>query len=260
MASSQAVDELGRFGAGRARSTYQCPRVSQDGVADRHLSRRLPQTQQIVPPNDRQNRFDLARGHVPRHRPFLLVTEVSQSDRKEETIKLRRGQWSALLRFKRTLRDQDEERHGERMGLAADGNVAIFHGVEQHSLELRRGLINVGGDDQVREQRAGLKQVLAAASFRMLADRFLARDFRRRQVGCELNTAEPQLEGLGKTAQHQTLAEARTALDDHMSANDQPDEHMLDGRVLANHRLAELVADLPINPSALLDRRRETRR
>jgi hypothetical protein len=77
-----------------------------------------------------------------------------------EPVHLRLGQGVRPLLLHRVLRGEHEERlfEGER-GLA-DGDLAFLHRLEQRALDLRRGAVDLVGEDEVGEDGALLDEEL----------------------------------------------------------------------------------------------------
>ena len=55
----------------------------------------------------------------------------------------------------------DEEEIGELVGLAGDGDLALFHGFEQGGLHFGRGAVDLVREDEVVEDRSGLEAELS---------------------------------------------------------------------------------------------------
>ncbi len=70
-----------------------------------------------------------------------------------EPVDLRLGQRVGPVGLDRVLRRHHQERVGQRVGLAADGDLALLHGLEQRALDLGRGTVDLVGQDQVGEDR-----------------------------------------------------------------------------------------------------------
>jgi hypothetical protein len=57
----------------------------------------------------------------------------------------------------RVLGGDDEERRGQRPGLALDRDLVLLHRLEQGALGLRPARIDLVGEQHMREHRAGVK-------------------------------------------------------------------------------------------------------
>ena len=113
----------------------------------------------------------------------------------QEAIHLRLWQGIGAFLLDRVLRRHDHEHRHELVGLACHGNLAFLHRLEKRCLDFRRRAVDLVGQDNVCEDRAGLEDkpfcgVLAEIHFR-------ARYIGWQQVGCELDAAEFRFEIAG---------------------------------------------------------------
>ena len=128
-------------------------------------------------------------------------------------------------------------RHG------AAGNGALLHGFEQRGLGLRRGAVDFVGQNEMGEDRPGLKaQHLVAVVVRF--HDHAADDIGGHQVGGELDARVAQAEGAREGAQQRGLAQARDAFQQHMSAAEQADQNAIHHALLAYDDFRDLVAYL----------------
>ena len=94
------------------------------------------------------------RGRQPDDVELLLLVGVVDQDVEHEPVELRLGQRVGPFLLDRVLRGQDEERVGQPVPLAADGDLPLLHGLEQGRLGLGRGPVDLVGQDDVGEDRA----------------------------------------------------------------------------------------------------------
>ena len=87
----------------------------------------------------------------------------------------------------------------------------LLHRLEQGRLGLGRGAVDLVGQDDLREDRAGLK-LEDAAAVGQLHDDVGADDVGRHQVGRELDAVEVEIDRVGQGPHQQRLAQARHAL------------------------------------------------
>ena len=125
----------------------------------------------LLDADDAEQRADLAE-HVgrdagvrePEHRHLALGVRVVEVDLEEEAVELRLGQREDALVLVRVLRRDDEERVGELVRAAVDGDGALLHRLEQRRLRPRRRAVDLVGEQDVREDDAPLEDRLAASA------------------------------------------------------------------------------------------------
>ena len=144
--------------------------------------------------------------------PLLLGARVVDEHLHEEAVALRLGQRVDALGLDRVLRGEHEERVGQRVGDAADGDLPLGHDLEQRRLHLGRRAVDLVGEHEVGEHRAELdvERVLAG-----LVDAG-ADDVGRHQVGGELQAGERAADGRGQGLDGQGLRHAGHALEQHV--------------------------------------------
>ena len=79
---------------------------------------------------------------------------VADRQLEQEPVELRLGQRVGALVLDRVLRGDDDERVGQRVRLALDGDLALLHRLEQRGLRLRRRAVDLVGQQHVGEHRA----------------------------------------------------------------------------------------------------------
>ena len=97
------------------------------------------------------------------------------------------------------------------IGLAADGDRLLLHRFEERRLRLGRGTVDLVGEDEVGEDRAGLELELLAA-FGRVDDDVGADDVGGHQVGRELDPGELHLQGVGQGPDQQASCRAPAPL------------------------------------------------
>ena len=115
---------------------------------------------------------------------------IVQRQPQHEAIELRIRQGEGAIEIEWILCGDDEEWLGQRMGLAVHGDLVLGHGFEQRALRLGAGAVDLVGQQQAGEDRAGMKAELAGFAL-VHAD---ADDVRRQQVAGELHALEFQRE------------------------------------------------------------------
>jgi hypothetical protein len=95
----------------------------------------------------------------------------------------------------------------------------LLHRLEQRRLRLGRGSIDLIGEDEIGEDRAGLK-AQAASPIQVFADDRGADDIRGHQVGCELDATEAQRQHLPERPHQQRLAQPGHAFEQHVATRE----------------------------------------
>ena len=117
----------------------------------------------------------------------------------------------------------------------------LLHRLEQRALRLGRGAVDLVGEHDVGEDRAGLEREALVAAL-VLGDHHRADDVGRHQVGRELDAREAQIERGGQRAHEHGLAEAGHAFEQRVAAGEQAGQHAVEDRALADDQLADLFA------------------
>ena len=86
---------------------------------------------------------------------LFLVGRIAHRDAHEEAIDLRLGQRVGALEIDRVLRREDQEGEGQLEAVAFDRDLALLHRFEQRRLRLGGSAVDLVGEHDVREDRAG---------------------------------------------------------------------------------------------------------
>ncbi len=148
---------------------------------------------------------------------LLGAGRVVEDDLQHEAVDLRLGQRVGAFLLDRVLGRHDQEGLRQRMGLAAEGDLALLHRLEQRALHLGRRPVDFIRQDQVGEYRTVLG--LEGAVARVVDHG--AHDVRRQHVGRELDALETHRERLRQRLQRQGLAQARHAFEQDMAVGQQ---------------------------------------
>ena len=162
----------------------------------------------------------------------------------QEPVELGLGQRIGALHLERVLRREHEERRLERVALAGDRHLLLLHRLEQRRLGLGRGAVDLVGEHDVREDRAGLEPEDALAA--LLDEDVGADDVRGHQVGRELDAVEGAVDDVRERAHEHRLAQARHALQQRVGVGEQADQ--------ACRTIAWPTMTLPISASIALAR------
>ena len=169
----------------------------------------------------------------------------------EKLVELRLGQGVSPVLLDGILRGEDKERLVQGGCHAADRHAVFFHRLQQRRLGLGGRPIDLVGQQQVGEQRPGLKsQALAVL---VLHQQVRADDVGGHQVGGELHAAKLQVEHLSQRADEVRLADARHAFQEHVPSGQKRDQRVLDHAAQLDHDLLHLAADGGELPAEHLD-------
>ena len=108
----------------------------------------------------------------------------------KEAVELRFGKRVGALHLDRVLRGQHEERARHQVLLSRDGDMSFLHRFKEGALSLWRGPIDLVGEENIGEDRAGFETKPLRPVF-VLNDEIGADDVGGHQVGRELNPGEP---------------------------------------------------------------------
>ena len=172
-------------------------------------------------------REDLAQV-VDRVQPLLLVEDddllhrlrVAKPKAEHEPIELGLRQREGALVLDRVLGGDHQERRRHRVRDTVDGRLPLLHALEQRRLGLRRGAVDLVGEDDLGHDRSRPELEL----LRLLVEDREAGDVGRQQVGRELDAAEGAADALGERLGEHRLADARHVLDQDVSLAQQGDE------------------------------------
>jgi hypothetical protein len=171
------------------------------------------------------------------------MREVVDHDVEHEPVELRLRQGIGAFELDRVLGREHEERLLEGVGLALHGHAVLLHRLQEGGLRLGRRAVDLVGQDDVAEDRAGHEDEMAAAGLGILLDDVGPGDVGRHQVRRELDAGELEVQHLGQGVDDEGLGQAGHARDDAVAADEQRDQHLLDHVVLADDQLAQLVHD-----------------
>jgi hypothetical protein len=139
----------------------------------------------------------------------------------------------------RVLGGDDHERRRHRVGGAVDGHLVLGHGLEQRGLRLGRSPVDLVGQHDVVEDRAGPEGERAVAA----VPHGQAHHVGRQQVGGELHPAEAGVERRGERLGEAGLAHARHVLEQEVTLGDQAEEDQFDDLALALDHTLDVVDD-----------------
>ena len=184
-------------------------------------------------------------GGRPGDHHLLFLARVIDLDEEHEAIELRLGERIRPLLLDGVLRGEHEERLLEARRLADHRHLLLLHRLEHRRLRLRRRPVDLIGEDDVGEHRAGDEAELAPPAGRLLKD-VGAGDVHRHQIGGELDPAELQRHRLGEPADEECLGEAGNTDKEGVAAGEEADREPFDRVGLADDHPAKLVLEAPV--------------
>ena len=149
-----------------SRSRHQLHAVVGEGIADVNLLHGLHRGDEVV---DRAHRLPLEHvefaphdgplleppdaepGIAAEHLALLVGRGVVEPVAEHEPIELGLGEFERAALLDRILRGDYEERGGQDVGLGADRDLPLLHGLEQRALHLWRCAVDLVGKQQVGE-------------------------------------------------------------------------------------------------------------
>ena len=118
--------------------------------------------------------------------------------------------------------------------MLAYGHLALLHGLEQGTLHLGGGAVNLVGEDEVAEDGT----FLHLEAFVLLAVDEGAYEVGRQQVGGELYAAELGIDGFCQGGDGQRLRQSGHPLQQHVATAQQTNQQAVDHMLLAHNMLA----------------------
>ena len=139
-------------------------------------------------------------------------------DLHQEAVELRFGQRIGAFHLDRILSGHHQERRFELVGGGAAGDGAFLHGFEQRGLRLGRGAIDLVGQHQVGEDRAGLEAQSLARRARRSRSIMLPTMSAGMRSGVNWMREYFSVQGARQRAQQRGFAEAGHAFEQHVAA------------------------------------------
>ncbi len=231
---------------------YRAPRGEQD--VERHaVERRRP----------RVERLQRARARQPENARLGVRIGVIDAHVHQEAIELGFRQRKRAFLLDGVLGRHDQEQLRQAIGLAADGHLALAHRFQKRGLDLRRGAVDLIGQQQRMEDRPRLEFETTI----LRSPDFGAGQIGREQIGRELHTREVRIQPLGERADGRGLGQPGRPFNQQMAIRQQRDQQPFHQRRLPEDRLRKRLAqrsEAPLQtirrPGALLHPRSCPRR
>ena len=173
------------------------------------------------------------------HVCLIRRRQVAKAQPHQEPVELRLGQLVRAFVLDRVVGREHHERRRQPPGLAVHADLALAHRLKQRGLGLRRRPVDLVGQQELGEHRAGPEHHLRVA---LVVERG-ADHVRRQQVRGELDSREVQAEHPGERPGDERLAQARQVLEQHVAAGQDADQHQFERAAAADDGLFELVQD-----------------
>jgi hypothetical protein len=215
------------------------PGVDADVLGDRLASGR-----ELVAAQHGAERFDrlvvqpLPRGVGLDDAGLVGPRRVVDRDLHQEAVELRLGQRIRALELDGVLCREHREHRRDPVAHTVDRGGRLLHALEQRRLGTRRGAVDLVGEQQVREDRAGTELEL----LRLLVVDVGADEVGGHQVGRELDAPEARADEPRDRERKQRLAGSRDALEQRVAAGEKARQHLLLHLVLSEDHRVETLA------------------
>jgi hypothetical protein len=170
------------------------------------------------------------------HRDLRGQIRVAHREPHQEPVELRLGQPVRALHLDRVLRRHHQERAGHLARHGVHRHPPLGHHLQQRRLGLRRAAVDLVGQHDVGEDRAGVEP---EPLLFLVVDRD-AGDVAGQQVRGELDAAPPPADAAGQTAGERGLTEAGHVLDQQVPLGQQGGQRHLDQLRLAFDHLLDV--------------------
>ena len=135
---------------------HDAPDVVDQRVVDAHVPDGPLQGHDLLAPRNLLHVLDgVFPLQVAQNTPLFLQCGMAQAQLHQEAVHLRLGQRERALVLDGVLRRQDQEGPGQHARHPIGCDLALAHGLQQGRLRARRGAVNLIGQQDVDEGRAG---------------------------------------------------------------------------------------------------------
>ena len=177
------------------------------------------------------------RPKAPHDALFVRLARIADRQPQQEAVELRLRQREGALELDGILRREHQERSRQRPRLTFQAHLALLHALQHGRLRARRGAVDLVGQDDLREDRAGPKLEFLVA----LVEERHPGDVAGQQVGRELDAAERAVERPRHGPGQHGLADARHVLDQHVPLAQQRHQQQVDDVALADDHPPNIV-------------------
>src|SRR5436190_17242908 len=155
---------------------------------------------------------------------------IAHEDLQHKTVDLSFGQWIGPVVLDWVLGGQNHEHRAERMGLASDRDLALLHGLEQRTLDLGGGSVDLVDEQEIGEDWPEVRGEAALAS---VVDKG-ADQVSRQQIRSALHAIETSIDRVGERLDRERLRQSGDAFDQEVAAAEQTHEESADEMFLPN--------------------------
>ena len=173
--------------------------------------------------------------------PLGLLVGVAHGDLQGEAVELRLWQRVRALLLDRVLGREHVEGPRQRVRVPPRAHPRLLHRLQQRRLGLRRGAVDLVGEQEVAEHRARDEAKPPPSAARVLLEHLRAGDVRGHQVGRELHPRELQVERLREAADQQGLRQPGHADEQPVAAREQAHEQEVDHALLTDDAPVQLL-------------------
>ena len=170
---------------------------------------------------------------------LFVLAGVAEADAQHEAVELGFGQGEGAFILDGVLRGQNHEGHVERVGVAVDGDLALFHRFQQGGLGLGGGAVDLVDEDDLGVDGAGAKLELARA----LVEDGDAGDVAGQHVGRELDALELAADRPGERLGQHRFAHAGHVLDEDVALAEEAQHGQLHRLALADDDALDVLND-----------------
>jgi hypothetical protein len=150
--------------------------------------------------------------------PLLGGVGIVDDELEEEAVELRFGERIDALLLDRVLRREHGEARAHHMRLAVDRHAAFLHRLEQRGLRLRRGAVDLVGEQQLGEDRPLGEGEARRLEVEEVRPQYVA----GHQVGGELDASEiASPVARAKACAREGFGGSRRPFEQHMPAREQ---------------------------------------
>lgn len=173
------------------------------------------------------------------HLEFVGEFGVTDDEFEKEAVGLGFGEGIGAFLFDGVLGGHDEERFGEAIAGAADGDLPFLHGLQEGGLDFGGGTVDFVGENEVGKDGA-----VVDAEFRVAGiEDHGADDVGGEEVRGELDAFEIDAEGSGKAFDQEGFGQAGHAFEENVTVGQEGDEEPFDDGFLANDRFVDFAAN-----------------
>ena len=146
------------------------------------------------------------------------------------------------------------ERLRQRVGLPANGDLPLLHGLEHRGLGLGWCPVDLVGQDEIGEHRSRQEHLSSSSGFGIFLQDVRTSDVAGHQVGGELDAVELEVHRLTEGANEQCFGEARDPGDQRMATGKQCQQGVVDNLLLPDDDFADLLNQRLSTGGQLFDR------